>query len=83
MRGEMIPCSVKLKEGKRTKDAHSYVATMTQIGGSIVTAVRLDWYTSKYDRDIRAAIEEIYPPDVWKLKSLQRLYDEDFEEVQG
>lgn len=57
---------------------NNYTALLTEIGGSAVKAVRLDGYKSKYDRDFQTALRSIAPPDRWKVKTILRLYADDF-----
>lgn len=76
---EPYPCEQtgKDRSGKTVKK-YSYVATLTEIGGYNVVAVRFDGYERKTDvyQEIRAQFPE------WRIKNVLRLYDEDFKEAQ-
>lgn len=56
----------------------SYVATLCRIGGDDVMAVRMEYYQNKFD--VRKEIDRQYPD--WKVKTISKLYEEDFEEEQ-
>ena len=58
--------------GRRTIKLYSYAVLLTEKGGSEVKAMRFDGYERKTDvyKDI---------PDGWNLKSIHKLYDEDFD----
>ena len=60
-----------------TVKTYSYVALLTEKGGSEVKAVRLDGYPSKNDRNLWEDIKGNYPG--WKIKGIWKLYDEDFD----
>lgn len=55
---------------------HSYVAVICEIDGDQVHAVRYDGYERK--TDVYKAVTDDYPG--WKMKLVNRLYDEDFTE---
>ena len=61
---------------RRTVKLHSYVVTLTEIGGDGVAAVRFDGY-----QDTQALWPELKAAYAgsWKVKSIQKLYDSDFE----
>lgn len=60
----------------RTVKLHSYVVTLTEIGGDGVAAIRMDGYQSKVD--LYPELRKTYEGR-WKIKGIQKLYDEDFE----
>ena len=72
----------KMKEnghlGPITK-TYSYVVTLCEIGGSEVRAIRVDGAERK--ADVSALTKKMYPD--WKVKTVNRLYDEDFENDRG
>lgn len=59
-------------DGRRTKKLYSYAVLLTEKGGSEVKAIRFDGYERKTD-----VYDEI--PDGWNMKSIHKLYDEDFD----
>ena len=61
----------------RTVKLHSYVVTLTEIGGDGVAAIRMDGYQSKVD--LYPELKQLYAGR-WRIKGIQKLYDEDFEE---
>lgn len=70
-----IPTTATDTDGRRTIRLYSYVAVLTEKGGSHVKAVRYDRFQSK--TDVMREIFSDYPD--WNLKELRRLYDEDFD----
>ncbi len=58
----------------RTIKEYSYVVTLCRIGGDEVAAVRMEYFGSK--TDVHNAIARQFPG--WKIKTINRLYDEDF-----
>ena len=76
------PCERSRREVKdngllgRTIKEHSYVVTLCRIGGNRVSAVRMEYYGSK--TDVHNAIAKQFPG--WKIKTISRLYDEDFQD---
>ena len=58
-------------DGRRMKKLYSYAVLLTEKDGSEVKAMRFDGYECKTD-----VMHEI--PDGWNLKSIHKLYDEDF-----
>ena len=75
------PCETHVRELKpngligRLIKKYSYVVTLCKINEPDVLAVRFDGYERK--TDIHKACEEKYPS--WNIKTISRLYDEDFE----
>lgn len=74
---ETIETIQKENGGFKSVKHFSYVATLTEINGDQVKAVRYDGYTSKYDGLINE-IESDWPG--WKIKNILKLYDDDFKE---
>ena len=60
----------------RTLQRYSYVATLCEIEGERVQAVRLEYFSNK--GEVRKYIDIEFPG--WKVKTINRLYDEDFKE---
>lgn len=60
----------------RTIKRYSYVVTMCKKGEAEVMAVRMDYFQNKLD--VHKAIEEQYPG--WKIKTISKLYEEDFDD---
>lgn len=59
------------------KQLYDYVVVLAEIGGTKVKAIRMDGFSSKYDRIFRDALAKKskgYKPIMFK-----RLYPEDFE----
>ena len=72
------PCvSYEVINGRTTK-LYSYVVTLCKKGSDEVKAVRFDGYTSKYDGMFKADLAGNYSG--WTVKSILKLYDEDFKE---
>lgn len=65
------------KDGRpvRTR-VNSYVVLLTEIGGDSVAAIRYDNYTNKHEL-MKYVWEQL--PD-WKIKTVLKLYDDDFQE---
>ena len=57
---------------------NSYVVTLCSKGGNAVHAVRMDGYTSKYDPKFKDDLAGNFSE--WNVKSILKLYDEDFKE---
>jgi len=62
-------------EGKLVK-LNSYVVTLCEIDGDDVAAVRMDYYQNK--EEVHKAVREKFKG--WKIKTINKLYDEDFVE---
>lgn len=54
---------------------YSYVVTLCEKDGHQVQAVRIEFYLNKID--VHKAVEKQYPD--WNIKTINRLYDEDFD----
>ena len=54
---------------------YSYVVTLCEKDGHNVQAVRIEFYLNKID--VHKAVEKQYPD--WNIKTINRLYDEDFD----
>ena len=57
---------------------NNYAVMLTEIDGSSVKTVKLCGFKSKYDRDFQDALRSIAPPARWKVKTILRLYADDF-----
>jgi hypothetical protein len=62
-------------EGKLVK-LNSYVVTLCEIDGDDVAAARMDYYQNK--EEVHKAVREKFKG--WKIKTINKLYDEDFAE---
>lgn len=60
----------------RTVKYYSYVVTLCEIDGERVQAVRIEYFMNKFEA--RKYIDANFPG--WKVKTINRLYDEDFNE---
>ena len=60
----------------KTIRKHSYVVTLCEIDGDDVAAVRMDYFQNK--EDVHKAVKEKFKG--WKVKTINKLYDEDFQE---
>ena len=62
-------------EGKLVK-LNSYVVTLCEIDGDDVAAVRMDYFQNK--EEVHKVVKEKFKG--WKVKTINKLYDEDFAE---
>ena len=60
----------------RAVKKYSYVFTLCEKGGSTVQAIRAEHYTNKVDA--RKEVARQFPG--WNIKSISKLYDDDFSE---
>lgn len=60
----------------KTVRKYSYVVTLCKVDSYEVCAVRIEYYANK--EEVHKAIKDQYPG--WKVKTISRLYDEDFME---
>ena len=73
---KQIPTMIFDTDGRRTIKLYSYVVLLTEKGGSEVKAVRYDGFERK--TDVMKEVDTDYPE--WRLKSIHKLYEEDFQE---
>lgn len=71
LKREMTSCGLP---GHQVK-LNSYVVTLCKQDGSEVMAVRMEYYQNK--TDVHHACLDQYPE--WNVKTIGRLYDEDFD----
>ena len=55
---------------------NSYVVTLCEIDDDDVAAIRMDYYQNK--EEVSRAVKEKFKG--WKIKTINKLYDEDFQE---
>ena len=74
----MIKPTVSIERDANNKliKLNSYVVTLCEIGDDDVAAVRMDYFQNK--TDVYDAVKKKFRG--WKIKSISRLYDEDFQE---
>ena len=60
----------------RTIRKYSYVVTLCEIDDDDVAAIRMDSYPHK--EEVSRAVKEKFKG--WKIKTINKLYDEDFQE---
>ena len=60
----------------KTIRKYSYVVTLCEIDGDDVAAVRMDYFQNK--TDVHDAVRKKFKG--WKIKTINKLYDEDFQE---
>ena len=58
----------------RTIKKFSYVVTLCEIGDDDVAAIRMDYFRNK--TDVYKEVKKRFPG--WKIKAVNKLYDEDF-----
>lgn len=73
---KQIPTTIFETDGRRTIRLYSYVALLTEKGGSEVKAVRYDGFQRA--TDVMAEIDTDYPG--WKIRGVYKLSEEDFAE---
>ena len=74
----MIKPTVSIERDANNKliKLNSYVVTLCEIGDDDVAAVRMDYYQNK--EEVSRAVKEKFKG--WKIKAINKLYDEDFQE---
>jgi len=74
----MIKPTVSIERDANNKlvKLNSYVVTLCEIDGDDVAAVRMDYFQNK--EDVHKAVKEKFKG--WKVKTINKLYDEDFQE---
>ncbi len=74
----MKPTTQIVHEGGKKVTTYSYVVTLCQKGTGDVSAVRMDGYTSKYEKKFSEDLQGLAPSNRYTVKNILRLYDEDF-----
>ena len=74
----MIKPTVSIERDANNKlvKLNSYVVTLCEIDGDDVAAVRMDYYQNK--EEVHKAVRKKFKG--WKIKTINKLYDEDFAE---
>ena len=74
----MIKPTVSIERDANNKlvKLNSYVVTLCEIDDDDVAAIRMDYYQNK--EEVSRAVKEKFKG--WKIKAINKLYDEDFQE---
>jgi len=74
----MKPTTQITISGGKKLTTYSYVVTLCQKGTGEVSAVRMDGYTSKYEKKFKDDLQGLAPENRYTVKNILRLYEEDF-----
>ena len=68
--------SIERNANNKLVKLNSYVVTLCEIDGDDVAAMRMDYFRNK--EEVHKAVREKFKG--WKIKTINKLYDEDFTE---